>query len=120
MNPLVDRVMTIFDADEDDNIDFNEFITALSVFTARGHTKEKLHFAFKVYDIDGDGFISNNELFHVLKMMVGSNLNEIQLQQIVDKTILEADSDKDGKLSFDEFSRMVSSTDFENNLTVNL
>jgi len=30
--------------------------------------------AFKVYDMDRDGYISNGELFLVLKMMVGSNL----------------------------------------------
>jgi hypothetical protein len=30
--------------------------------------------AFKVYDVDRDGFISNGELFLVLKMMVGNNL----------------------------------------------
>lgn len=59
-----------------------------------------------MYDIDGDGFISNGELFQVLKMMVGSNLNDIQLQQIVDKTILEGDQDKDGRISFDEFKRV--------------
>jgi hypothetical protein len=41
--------------------------------------------AFKIYDIDKDGFISNGELFQVLKMMVGSNLKDSQLQQIVDK-----------------------------------
>lgn len=56
-----------------------------------------------MYDIDGDGYISNGELFIVLKMMVGNNLTDVQLQQIVDKTILEADKDKDGKLSFQEF-----------------
>lgn len=50
--------------------------------------------------MDGDGFISNGELFQVLKMMVGDNLNEVQLQQIVDKTILEADVDRDGKIRF--------------------
>jgi hypothetical protein len=33
-------------------------------------------------------------------MMVGSNLKESQLQQIVDKTIIYADKDKDGKISF--------------------
>ena len=59
-----------------------------------------------MYDIDGDGFISNGELFQVLKMMVGSNLNDIQLQQIVDKTILEGDQDKDGRISFEEFKRV--------------
>ena len=59
--------------------------------------------AFKIYDIDKDGFIGNGELFQVLKTMVGNNLTDKQLQQIVDKTILYADKDGDGKISFDEF-----------------
>ena len=53
--------------------------------------------------MDNDGFISNGELFQVLKMMVGNNLKDTQLQQIVDKTILFADKDEDGKISFEEF-----------------
>ena len=60
--------------------------------------------------MDRDGFISNGELFLVLKMMVGNNLKDGQLQQIVDKTIMEADKDGDGKLSFEEFVMMVSNT----------
>lgn len=44
-----------------------------------------------------------NYLCQVLKMMVGNNLKDTQLQQIVDKTILFADKDEDGKISFDEF-----------------
>ena len=67
--------------------------------------------AFQVYDIDGDGFISNGELFQVLKMMVGDNLNDVQLQQIVDKTILEGDEDKDGRISFEEFKSMITGMD---------
>ena len=38
--------------------------------------------------MDNDGFVSNGELFQVLKMMVGNNLKDAQLQQIVDKTII--------------------------------
>ena len=60
--------------------------------------------------MDRDGYISNGELFLVLKMMVGNNLKDGQLQQIVDKTIMEADKDGDGKLSFEEFVQMVSNT----------
>ena len=41
--------------------------------------------------MDNDGYISNGELFQVLKMMVGNNLKDTQLQQIVDKTILMND-----------------------------
>ena len=59
--------------------------------------------AFKIYDMDKDGYISNGELFTVLKMMVGNNLKDGQLQQIVDKTIIFADSDGDGKISYEEF-----------------
>ena len=53
--------------------------------------------------MDKDGYISNGELFTVLKMMVGNNLKDAQLQQIVDKTIIFADADGDGKISFEEF-----------------
>jgi serine/threonine-protein phosphatase 2B regulatory subunit len=51
--------------------------------------------------MDRDGFISNGELFTVLKMMVGSNLKDTQLQQIVDKTIINADKDGDGKINYE-------------------
>lgn len=56
--------------------------------------------------MDGDGFISNGELFQVLKMMVGDNLTDVQLQQIVDKTILEGNEDKSGKISYPEFKKV--------------
>ena len=35
--------------------------------------------------------------------MVGNNLNDIQLQQLVDRTIIKADEDFDGKISYEEF-----------------
>lgn len=68
-------------------------MAGLSAFSSRGEREEKLRctcsfaalgdrrlrvflhpVAFKVYDMDRDGFISNGELFLVLKMMVGNNL----------------------------------------------
>lgn len=73
---------------------------------------------FKVYDMDRDGFISNGELFIVLKMMVGGNLKDQQLQQIVDKTIMEADKNGDGKIDFYEFLDMVNNTDVAKQLTL--
>ena len=60
--------------------------------------------------MDNDGYISNGELFQVLKMMVGNNLKDTQLQQIVDKTICFADKDEDGKISFEEFCTVCSLT----------
>ena len=40
--------------------------------------------------------------------MVGNNLTDKQLQEIVDKTILYADKDGDGKISYDEFCNVSS------------
>lgn len=140
-NPLATRMIAIFDEDGGGDVDFKEFVSGLSAFSSKGNKEEKLRFAFRVYDIDRDGFISNGELFIVLKMMVGSNLKDQQLQQvrratsrraalvatnpptnllsqIVDKTIMEADLDRDGKISFEEFTKMVENTDVSMSMTL--
>ena len=39
--------------------------------------------------------------------MVGGNLNDVQLQQLVDRTIIKGDKDKDGKLNYEEFVEMI-------------
>uniref|UniRef100_A0A2I3GS71 Protein phosphatase 3 regulatory subunit B, alpha n=1 Tax=Nomascus leucogenys TaxID=61853 RepID=A0A2I3GS71_NOMLE len=102
-NPLVQRVIDIFDTDGNGEVDFKEFIEGVSQFSVKGDKEQKLRFAFRIYDMDKDGYISNGELFQVLKMMVGNNLKDTQLQQIVDKTIINADKDGDGRISFEEF-----------------
>lgn len=112
------RMIAIFDEDGGGDVDFQEFVSGLSAFSSKGNKEQKLRFAFKVYDIDRDGYISNGELFIVLKMMVGSNLKDQQLQQIVDKTIMEADLDRDGKISFEEFTKMVENTDVSMSMTL--
>ena len=119
-NPLVQRVIEIFDQDGNGELDFKEFIEGVSQFSVKGDKMSKLKFAFRIYDIDNDGFISNGELFQVLKMMVGTNLKEQQLQQIVDKTIIYADKDGDGKISFNEFSMIVSNLDVDKKMVVDV
>jgi serine/threonine-protein phosphatase 2B regulatory subunit len=109
-NPLAKRVVDIFDENKGGDIDFKEFVTGLSVFSSTGSVDDKLRFLFKVYDIDNDGYISNGELFIVLRLMVADSLNDVQLQQLVDRTIMEGDSDGDGKLSFAEFKKIIEST----------
>ena len=43
----------------------------------------------------------------MLKMMVGENLKDKQLIEIVNRTMLYADKDQDGKISFEEFCTIV-------------
>lgn len=117
-NPLSLRLISIFDEDNSGTIDFKEFISGLSIFSALSSPLQKLQFAFKIYDIDKDNYIGNGELFIVMKMMVGKNLKDLELQQIVDKTMLEYDLDNDGRLSFDEFRNAVDSNEVVSKLTL--
>lgn len=119
-NPLVQRVIEIFDQDGNGEVDFREFIEGVSQFSVKGDKQQKLRFAFRIYDVDKDGFISNGELFTVLKMMVGNNLKDSQLQQIVDKTIIYADKDGDGKINFEEFCGVVEGLDIHKKMVVNI
>lgn len=109
-NPLSRRVIDIFDENKGGDIDFKEFVQGLSIFSSATQQDDKLKFLFKVYDIDNDGYISNGELYLVLRLMVADSLSEVQLQQLVDRTIVEADQDGDGKLSFDEFKKIIQSS----------
>ncbi|XP_042141522.1 calcineurin subunit B type 1 isoform X2 [Peromyscus maniculatus bairdii] len=119
-NPLVQRVIDIFDTDGNGEVDFKEFIEGVSQFSVKGDKEQKLRFAFRIYDMDKDGFISNGELFQVLKMMVGNNLKDTQLQQIVDKTIINADKDGDGRISFEEFCAVVGGLDIHKKMVVDV
>ncbi|OBT57976.1 calcineurin subunit B [Pseudogymnoascus sp. 24MN13] len=118
LEPSPDCLESLGHPDGGGDVDFQEFVSGLSAFSSKGNKEQKLRFAFKVYDIDRDGYISNGELYIVLKMMVGSNLKDQQLQQIVDKTIMEADLDRDGKISFEEFAKMVENTDVSMSMTL--
>lgn len=111
-NPLVDRVLAVMDTDNDKHICFTDFVRALAVLSSQTPKREKHQFTFKIYDIDGDGKISNRDLYQTLQIMVGANLTGVQLQQIVDKTFIEADVDRDGYISFEEFETLALTNDF--------
>ena len=59
-------VLDIFDEDSSGEVDFKEFLQGVSQFSVKGDRDAKLRFAFRIYDMDNDGFISNGELFQVL------------------------------------------------------
>jgi serine/threonine-protein phosphatase 2B regulatory subunit len=119
-NPLVRRVISVFDKDDSGNVSFLEFVLGLAKFTAGASEEEKLEFAFAIYDVNKDGYISNGDLFQVMKMMVGDNLGDVQLQQLVDRQLVMADRDGDGKLSFEEFKEAVQNIGIAEQLSVDI
>jgi serine/threonine-protein phosphatase 2B regulatory subunit len=119
MNPLAPRIVSMFDTRHEELIDFRQFIELLAVFRVDTPRERKMKFAFQLYDIDDDGFITAQDLTEVLTLMVGRHLTPEQIRQIVVKTIDQADLlDGDGKLSFEEFANVIGQTDIENKLAV--
>lgn len=117
-NPLVQRVLAVMDGNRDGRVTFSELAQALAVLSPQMPRDAKLRFTFKMYDVDGDGQISNKDLFETLQIMVGDNLSEVQLQQIVDKTFIEADLDRDGFITFEDFLRLAAGGDFGERLNL--
>ena len=93
----------MFDKNGDGKISFYEFVWGLSALTSDAKLEEKQKIAFQIYDINNDGYLSNGDLFNSLKMLVGDNLTDIQIQQLSDRTLIAADKDLDGKISYEEF-----------------
>jgi serine/threonine-protein phosphatase 2B regulatory subunit len=117
-NPVIKRIVEVIDTNENGKISFIEFLNTLAILSDTAHRKEKLRFAFRIYDYDKDGFIGKEDLYIVVKMMVGNNLNENQIKQLVDRTIFKADLDKDGKLNFEEFGEAMTSHGIVDKLTL--
>ena len=46
---------------------------------------------FDIYDQDKDGFITEDELYFMMKKMVNNDISVNQLREIVQKTIQESD-----------------------------
>ncbi|CAO3618426.1 unnamed protein product [Mucor fragilis] len=94
----------INDVDSDNNgrIDFNEFLTIMSRMKGADETENDLLEAFKVFDKDQDGSITQDELRSVM-----TNLGQKLTSQELDEMIKEADTDGDGKINYKEFVKMM-------------
>lgn len=128
INPLGDRIVhSFFMEGNEDGVNFRQYMRVLARFRPTKYGKSdfeinsresKLKFAFKMYDLDGDDKISRDELLAVLHMMVGANISEEQLGSIADRTIEEADQDRDGMIAFEEFTAVMKKVDVEQKMSI--
>eukprot|EP01135_Chromosphaera_perkinsii_P004970 Nk52_evm14s307 gene=Nk52_evmTU14s307 len=107
---LMDRVFRFCDKDNDNTLSFTEWVEGLAIIL-RGSKEEKLKFCFNVYDLNGDGYISKEEMFQMLQqqgcLVKHSNEEDPDeaIKDLVDIVLKKMDHDRDGRLSFEDYKK---------------
>lgn len=99
-NELQDMINEV-DVDGNGTIDFNEYLTMMAQKMKDTDSAEDIREAFRVFDKDGNGYISAPELRFAM-----TKLGEMTDEE-VEELIKETDIDGDGQVSFEEFVTMI-------------
>ncbi|XP_038144603.1 EF-hand calcium-binding domain-containing protein 1 isoform X2 [Cyprinodon tularosa] len=107
---MLDGVFRNFDEDRDGIVSVEEWIRGLSVLL-RGTLDEKIKYCYEVYDLDGDKFITKEEIFNMLDGCFIKRPNEKdpkeRVRDLVETSMKMMDHDCDGKLSYKDFQKSV-------------
>lgn len=104
-----DELVNQLDTDKDGTINYTEFISA-AFSKKKVIDEEVIKKAFDFIDRDKNGYLTRDELAVVFTkgQLSGNSL------QVLDHLIKEADYNDDGKLSFKEFSQLISEATVKN------
>uniref|UniRef100_A0A5F8HKV9 Potassium voltage-gated channel interacting protein 3 n=2 Tax=Didelphinae TaxID=126287 RepID=A0A5F8HKV9_MONDO len=98
-----------FDADGNGAIHFEDFVVGLSILL-RGTVHEKLKWAFNLYDINKDGYITKEEMLAIMKSiydMMGRHTYPILREEAplehVERFFQKMDRNQDGVVTIEEF-----------------
>jgi len=108
-NPAESELQAIInevDVNENGKIDYPEFLTLMARQLNDKDTEEDVNEAFKVFDKDGDGYLSIAELRYVLSS-IGEKLTDEEMEEMIG----EADPDGDGHVKHQELVKMLMKND---------
>lgn len=80
-------------------VDFDEFVAMMARYYATMDPEKEMRDAFRVFDKDGNGYISKYELKSVMHSL-GEKLNDQEIEEM----IRAADADKDGAINYSGIS----------------
>jgi len=104
-NPTEDEIMNIMneiDVDHNGKLDFSEFTIMMKDKLSGEDMEQEIKQAFRVFDRNGDGYISKSEFKHCM-MHFGEKFTDDEVEEMM----AEADANNDGKIDYTEFSQMI-------------
>ena len=99
----IKKIYKNLDMNDDGYIEYGEFVRA-AVSKEKFMGDNVLKFAFRFFDKDNSGKITFEEIEKVFKNSVTDKNN---IEEALNKIIFEVDLNRDGKISFEEFSRVM-------------
>ena len=99
---IVDRIIAQLDQDEDGNIDYTEFLVSCGK-NLQKISQDNLTIAFNLFDLDGNGVITSEELRQVLED------GQITDSVVWEELLKEADTNGDGFVDLKEFKKFMKS-----------
>ena len=113
------NIFYAFDRNNDGTVDFDEFAAGFAML-ASGSKSEKLQLAFRMFDVDGDGYISTLEMWRYLRSFLtvllalngaAQQLPTDRLVDLIDSAAVSitqqvfktADVNRDNRISYAEF-----------------
>lgn len=113
-NEILDRLFIMLDKTGDQQINYREFLCGIAPLIT-GDVKEKLNFAFELYDVDGAGVVKKAEMTFVMRSMndVSSYfgdpvMSQDQIQVLVDEIYEKFDDEENPQgLNYKDFMNAV-------------
>lgn len=102
-------VFNTLDQDHSGIVSFEDFVQGLSVLS-RGSVEEKLRWTFSLYDINGDGYITREEMtdivtaiYELMGRLPDTCPDEEKIKEKVERIFQKMDVNRDGVVTLDEF-----------------
>ncbi|XP_053457967.1 lysophosphatidylcholine acyltransferase 2 [Nycticebus coucang] len=71
VSDVLRQLFALFDRNHDGSIDFREYVIGLAVLCHPANTEEIIQVAFKLFDVDEDGYITEEEFSTILQASLG-------------------------------------------------
>lgn len=116
-NPFRERLCEIFSTEPMGSetwgdLSFDEFVDLYNVMSPRATKEVKTQAAFRIYDYDGNGYLTAEDIAQLLKQIATTPkgrmlLDPQEIKDIVERVMRDCDIDGNNRLSYAEFSKVV-------------
>ena len=125
-NPFKEDLIRIFNTDTEKHdrpggpwLSFYDFVDMMNVLSERAPSELKADYAFRLYDMNGDGKITEDDVEIVVEKLVGCENDDEKImtqketlkdknKQLTNNLFSEIDIDNDGEIELNEFKNVIS------------